>query len=298
MAVQYCRACGVDDVGLMTAESQERFSRGRRFAIRIAAVLGLVLFAFFFSVVAAEAMDIIQAGTEGSPNDPPPSPAAQLGAAHPGEAVHVSGALSTLAIGGSGLIALIIWPERSTFAYHVLAAMLGVVITLPLVGDPDNFGGQAGFIDPLFLVLVIPSLLASLMALPWGHWRSGTSKPTLLLLAAIVAAPAAWYGVDQALMQRNTFPPTADPHHNAHWWVMAVAAFMVVLVTAAAAFPSRGWRLGGFVAGAASIGVGGGSILDLSAASAVWIGWALAAVLWGVGTIWFTLQEATVWSPR
>lgn len=159
--------------------------------------------------------------------------------------------------------------------------MISVVVTLPLVGDPDNFGGQAGSIDPVFLVLVIPSIVASLLALPWGDWRSGDARPRFLVLAAVAAVPAAWYGVDQALMQRNTFPPTADPHHNAHWWVMAAFAFMVVLVTAAAALPGRGRRLGAFLAGASSFAVGVGSVLEESAASAVSIGWALAAMLWG-----------------
>lgn len=271
-------------------ESEHPFTRGRKLGIRIAAALGLILFTFFFSVVAAEAMDIIQAGTEGSPDDPPPSAAARFGAAHPGDAVHVAGALSVLAIGGSGLVALIARPERSGFAYQVLAAMIGVGVTLPIVGDPDNFGGQAGWIDPVFLVLVIPSIVASLLALPWGDWRSGGARPRFLVLAAVAAVPAAWYGVDQALMQRNTFPPTADPHHNAHWWVMAAVAFMVVLVTAAAALPGRGWRLGVIVAGASSFAVGVASVLERSAASAVWMGWAIAAMLWGVLTVSLALR--------
>lgn len=266
--------------------SERAFTPGRRLVIRIAAVLGLVLFTFFFSVVAAEAMDIIQAGTEGSPDDPPPSAAARFGATHPGEAVHVAGALSLLAIGGSGLVALVARPERSGFAYQVLATMMGVAVTLPLVGDPDNFGGQAGWIDPVFLVLVIPSIVASLLALPWGHWRSGHSRPWFVVLAAVAAVPAAWYGVDQALMQRDSFPPTADPHHNAHWWVMAAVAFIVILVTASAALPGRGWRLGAIVAGASSFAIGMASVLEGSAASAVWMGWGFAAMLWGVVTVW------------
>lgn len=278
--------------------SEHGFTRGRKVGIRIAAGLGLILFTFFFSVVAAEAMDIIQGGAEGSPDDPPPSAAARFGAAHPGEAVHVAGALSVLAIGGSGLVALIARPERSGFAYQVLAAMISVVATLPLVGDPDNFGGQAGSIDPVFLVLVIPSIVASLLALPWGDWRSGDARPRFLVLAAVAAVPAAWYGVDQALMQRNTLPPTADPHHNAHWWVMAAVAFMVVLVTAAAALPGRGWRLGAFLAGASSFAVGVGSVLEESAASAVSIGWALAAMLWGVVTVWLVVRGQMARSTR
>jgi hypothetical protein len=89
----------------------------------------------------------------------------------------------------------------------------------------------------------------------------------------------------------DSFPPTADPHHPAHWWVMATVAFMVVLVSAAAALPGRGWRLGVIVAGASSFAVGVASVLERSAASAVWIGWAIAAMLWGVVTIWLALRR-------
>ncbi len=59
------------------------------------------------------------------------------------------GAFSVLALGASGLVALIVRPEHSRSAYQVLAAMLGILVTLPLVGDPNNVGGQAGVIDPL-----------------------------------------------------------------------------------------------------------------------------------------------------
>ena len=54
---------------------------------------------------------------------------------------------------------------------------------------------------------------------------AATDRTTWELLQSLLS-PAAWYGVDQALLQRNTFPPTADPHHNGHWWVMAIVAFI------------------------------------------------------------------------
>ena len=91
-------------------------------------------------------------------------------------------------------------------------------------------------------------------------------------LAAIAAIPAAWYGVDQALLQRNTSPPTADPHHNGHRWVMAIVAFMVVLSVAATAVPSVGWRLGARVASLAALAIGAASLIAISAASALWWG--------------------------
>lgn len=221
-----------------------------------------------------------------------PSPSARLGASQPGEAVHVAGALAVLAVGGSGLIALIGRRERSGSSYQVLAVMTALLLTLPLVGNPDNVGGQAGWIDPVFLVLVVPSVTAALVARPWRDRRLQKVRQRFLLLAGMAAAPTAWYGVDQALMQRNTFPPTADPHHNSHWWAMAVIAFAVVLVMAAAALPSKGWRLGPRVAGLAAVAVGSVSLLAPSSASAIGSGWAVAAVLWGLAGVWFTFGRA------
>lgn len=276
----------------MTEVATQGSGTGRALGVRIPALLGLLLFTFFFYIVAAEALGVMQAGTEGSPHDPPPSPSARLGASQPGEAVHVVGALAVLAVGGSGLVALIGRPERSGSSYQVLAVMTALLVTLPLVGNPDNVGGQAGWIDPVFLVLVVPSVVAALVARPWRDRRSQRVRRRFLVLAGIGAVPTAWYAVEQALMQRNTFPPTADPHHNSHWWAMAVIAFAVVLVMAAAALPSRGWRLGPRVAGLAAVAVGSVSLVAPSSASAIGPGWALAAVLWGLGGLWLTSAQA------
>lgn len=149
------------------------------------------------------------------------------------------------------------------------------------------------WIDPVFLILVVPSIFAVAVARPWSDWRLQPVRPRFVVLAATAAVPAAWYGVDQALMQRNTFPPTADPHHNAHWWAMAVFAFAVVLVMAAGGLPSKGWRLGPRVAGMAAMAVGSVSVLAPSSASALRPGWAIAAVLWGLVGVWLTSSHAS-----
>lgn len=276
----------------MRESPEERFTFTRRLAVRILAGLGLVLFGLFFSMIAAEAMGVTEPGAEGSPEDPPPSAAARLGASRPGEAVHVVGALGVLLIGGSGLVGLMAKPQSSGYSYQVLAGMAGVSLTLPIVGNPDNVGGQAGWIDPVLLVLVLPPVTAALLAKPWRRWRSREGwRPRFLLLAAIGAIPATWYGIDQTLLQRNTFPPTADPHHNAHWWVMGIVAFMVVLVVAATALAGVGWRLGPRVAGLAAAAVGVASLIASSSASAVWWGWAVAAVVWGLVGIGLTIRR-------
>ncbi len=274
----------------MSEPRGDHSSSGRRVAIRILAALALALFAFFFSLVAAEALGVVEAGSQGSPNDPPPSAEARAGAMRPGEAVHVVGALAILAVGASGLIALIARPEDAGHSYQVLGAMGGLTLTLPIVGDPNNVGGQAGVIDPVPLAFVVPAVAAALLARPW-RYRPREWRPRFFALAALGSIPAAWYGVEQALIQRNTFPPTADPHHNAHWWAMAVFAFVVVFVIAAAALPSARWRLGPRLAGLAAVAFGIASLVAQSSASAVWAGWAVAALVWGLVAIWFTFRD-------
>lgn len=271
---------------------ERRLGRGRATAVRITAAVGLVLFALFFGMIAADTLDLIQPGAEGSPDDPPPSESARLGAAHPGETVHVVGALGVIVIGGAGLVHLIARPDSTGAAVHVLGATVAILIVLPIVGDPNNVGGQAGPVDPVFVVLVLPSLVAALIASPWRRWRdAGSTRVPLLVLAAVAAVPAAWYAVDQALIQRTTYPPTADPHHNAHWFVMAAVASMVVLVTAAGALRDRG-LLGARLGALTAVAFGGASLIDQEAASAVATYWAAAAVVWGVVTAWLSFRRA------
>ncbi|HEX2053022.1 MAG TPA: hypothetical protein VHJ78_04745 [Actinomycetota bacterium] len=282
----------------MTETAEARFGSGRRAGIRIAAILSLLLLSFFFGLVALEAAGVVESGGRGSPDDPPPSREALLGAAMPGETVHVAGAAAVVVLVASGLISLAVRPEGSASAQHVLAVSVGLILTLPLVGNPDNRGGQAGWFDPLFLLVALPGVGAALLARPFRHLRSGENGPRLGFVALAAAAlPAAWYGVGQALLQRNTFPPTADPHHNAHWWAMSVFAFGLVLVVAAASLPSVGWRLGPAVAALGAIAVGVASLLSPSSASAIGAGWAVAAVLWGVAVIALTSRRPPAQRP-
>jgi len=272
---------------------------GRRLAIRVVGAIGVAMFAFL-SIVALNVLGVVQSGTEGSPDDPAPSLEARYGATHPDEAVHAVGAVALVATGAGALVALLVRPERAGYAYQVLAVMTGVLLTLPIVGDPDNVGGQAGPIDPFLLMLPLPALVAALLAAPWrrpeGPWR-----PRLVVLAAVAAVPAGWYGIDQALLQRNTFPPTADPHHNAHWWAMAIIAFAIVLVMAVGALPGRGWRLGTGLAAATAIGIGLASLAAGASASALAPPAAVAAIGWGLMGLWLSLHEAAAqrrWSAQ
>jgi hypothetical protein len=71
---------------------------------------------------------------------------------------------------------------------------------------------------------------------------------------------------------------------------MAIVAFMVLLAVAAAALPGVGWRLGARVAALTALAIGAASLIAIPAASALWWGWAIAAVAWGLLGIWFTVR--------
>ena len=265
--------------------SVANFSKSRRATIRSLAVVGLLLFGFISFIVTADAAGVIESAREGEPDDPPPSKEALAGAEAPGESLHLVGGLALLATGGSGLIALIAKPEWSGTALQVAAVMTGILITAPIVGDPDNVGGMAGPIDPLFVIVALPGLVAAILAKPWRDGRASRRRLSFLTLAAIGAIPIVWYGVGQALMQRNTFPPSADPHHNAHWWAMSALAFAGILVLSGAGLGLRGWRVGATAVGLSGIAFGVASLVAPEAASAVSFLWSIASILWGLAIL-------------
>lgn len=194
-------------------------TRRRRITVRMLAVLGLVTFSFMLMFVVSDAK-----GRVGQVHqlEPAGSPEAQIGADHPGETVHIAGAAAALALGGTGLIGLIARPQRAGSATQAGAASIAMLITIGIVGDPDNYGGQGLLFDPAFLILALPPLAAASAAAPWRAWRHGRVPRPRLLAVALLALPAVWYGIDQGVMQRNTWPPLADPHHQAHWYAMSV----------------------------------------------------------------------------
>ena len=265
-----------------------RLGRGRRVAVRVLALLGLLTLNFMIVFVISDA-----AGRGGQEHvlEPPGSVEAQIGADHPGEAVHLVGALAALALGASGLVGLIIQPDRAGSATEAGAAAVAWLLAAAIVGDPDNYGGQAGPVDLAFAVLALPTLAAALIAAPWRAWRrGGVSRPRFLLLAGL-GLPWVLHAVEQGLMQRNTWPPLADPHHQAHWFVASLVAFMTVLVVAGGALAGRGWRVATITAGTAGLGVAVASLLAPEAASALHPVWAGAAGLWGAGTLAVTWHE-------
>ena len=255
---------------------------GRRLAVRLLAAVGLLSFSFMLVFV------IANASGRTSPAGglaPPGSAEAAIGAAHPGEAVHITGTIAALVIGATGLGGLVIRPQRAGAATQTGVAALAMLITAVLVGNPDNHGQQAGVIDPAFAILAIPPLAAALTAVPWRSWsRSARHRRTLVALA-ILGSPMLPYAVHQGLMQRNTWPPLADPHHQAHWWAMSLAWWLVPLTVGGAALGGRGWRAAAAASGLAAGAVALSSLAVPRAASALGTGWAVATLTWGLTVV-------------
>lgn len=263
-------------------------TRRRRTAVRVFAVLGLLTYSFMLVFVINDAAGRIGQSLELVPAG---SDEARIGADHPGETIHIAGAAAALVLGATGLIGLIIRPQRAGSATHTTAASLAMLAAIVVVGDPDNYGGQGLPIDPAFLVLVAPPLAAALLAAPWRTWRAGGGQQSRLLTLALVALPGLWYALEQGLMQRNTWPPLADPHHQAHWYAMSLMAFATVFVIAGATLAGRGWRTAATTAGIAGAVVGSTSLLTPAAASALHPGWASAALVWGASVVYLTWKH-------
>lgn len=266
-------------------------SRGRRIAVRLLAALALLTFNFMLVFVFNDALGRVG---ETEALEPPGSPQARIGAERPGEAVHIVGAAAAVTFGVTGLAGLVVRPQRAGSATHAGLAAGAWLLAAAVVGDPDNYGGQAGPIDLAFVVLAVPTLIAALLVAPWRAWRSdGLVRPQLVLGAA-AGVPWLWYGTQQGLMQRYTWPPMADPHHQAHWFVMSLAAFLIVLVCAGAALSGSSWRVGAVTSGASGAAIAVASLAAPESASALHPVWAIGALLWGVTILDLTRRASRV----
>ncbi len=266
----------------------EQWGHGRTATVRTLAAVGLATFSFMFVLVA---LDALERTGEVAVLEAAGSAAARFGADHPGEAVHLAGVLGGLAIGASGLIGLLVRPRAAGFATQTGGVAVGTIVAVLVMGDPDNTGGQAGPVDLAFLVMTLPVLAAAVTAVPWRNRRGAVVHPPLLVLATL-GLPAAVFGLQQALLQRTTWPPLADPHHQSHWYVMAVLGLVAVPVVAGAALGGQGWQLATTVVGLAASTVAMASLLAPAAASALHPGWAWAVLSWALAL------AAVTWGPR
>jgi hypothetical protein len=202
--------------------------------------------------------------------------------------LHHLGAATYIVLILVGLLTPLLAPERHLAAFQQVAlALIALVMTSLVVGDPDNHGGNVGIIDPAMLIFVAPLIiLGGLHPARRELLRLKIHRrPVSIAIALAGAVPFVTYGVTQALLQRHSWPPAADPHHNGHWMAMAMLAFAIPLVALLAALTWEGWRIPTWSAGAAAIAFGLGSILMPELASSVGRGWGAASVVGGVAFI-------------
>lgn len=277
------------DAGGAEDEATSSFGRGRVVAVRVLGVVALVTAGFLPMFAAFDAYSRVG---ESQVLEPAGSPEAEYGAAHPSEGVHIPAFAAMTVIAATGLLGLIVNPRRAGSATHAGAVGLAMLLVAPIVGDPDNHGGQGLFVDPLVVAVAVPVLIVTAVAVPWREWsRRGLKRPGLLLLAAL-ALPFLWYGIDQGLLQRNTWPPLADPHHQAHWMVMAQLAFAIPLTTAGAALSGRGWRTATATAALGALAIAASSMLIQDAGSAIPAWLAAGGVLWAATVLAVTRAES------
>lgn len=275
--------------GSLDGESAYPMGRGRVVGVRVLAVVALVT-GCLLPVFAA--FDAFSRVGEEQVLEPPGSLEAEYGAEHPSEAVHIPSFVAMTVLAGAGLVGLIGDPRRAGSATHVMAVGVAMVSVALIVGDPDNHGAQGLFVDPLVVAVALPVFAAGAVAVPWREWRSGgLRRPSLLWLAAL-AFPLVWFGVDEALLQRNTWPPLADPHHQTHWMVMAQLAFAVPLVTAGASLSGRGWRVASVAAALGVLAVAIPSLFYPDAASAIPLWGAALGLLWAGGLLAVTRRKS------
>ena len=266
-----------------------RLGPARRLLVRVLAVFALLTFNFMLVFVVGDAADRV--GDAGHDLEPPGSAEARIGAEYPDETVHLVGATAALIMGVSGLIGLAARPQRAGSATHVGLAAVAWLLAAAVMGDPDNHGGQAGVIDLAFVILALPALITAVVAAPWGAWRRGPLRPAFLV-AALIGLPWLWYAIDQGLMQRHTWPPLADPHHQAHWFTMSVLAGLILLLVAGSSLCGRGWRVAAVTAGVSAMAIGLASLAAPEAGSALPPAWAIGGVAWGIGVLVLTWRAS------
>lgn len=113
---------------------------------------------------------------------------------------------------------MIVDPRRGGPATQALAVSVAMLASAPMAGDPVNYRGQGMFVDPLVVAVAVPVFAAAAVAVPWREWRSGGLKRLSLLWLGLLALPFVWFGIDQALLQRNTGPLLPIPNTRLTGW--------------------------------------------------------------------------------
>lgn len=242
-----------------------------RLIARVVAAVGACLLTLYFGTVAADAL--------------------RLG----GDMFHGAAAISVILLAALPLAVLLVRPTSASLALQVLGAMLAFTGVQLVVGDPDNHGGQAGPFDFAYAVFLVPPAVAASLTRPWrSPVEQGAPRGRLWGLVAIGLAPALLYALDQALEQRSSWPPAADPHHNSHWIAASLLALLPITTVATAALGRRCWQLSAFSGGGVAIAVGALAVFSPGLVSSPGRIAAVVVTAWGVAVTGVSWRSVTV----
>lgn len=197
-----------------------------------------------------------------------------------------------VAVGAVGVLAQFRRPARNgagmvmallPFAAILLAAGLSGGYEIMVRRNPSRL------IGPMVLVtaLVHPAVRSFLRS-----FRLARLNRPMLALAGAAAVPLLSLASTNLRLQDTV----RDEHYQlGHYGFMAAFAFTVVAVALLASLRPDGWRLTAWVAGLLSVLFGVVSILNPDSASSVGLGWALAAMAWGV--LFMAVAEGAKDSP-
>lgn len=208
--------------------------------------------------------------------------------------LHIPAAIIFIGFIASGLISQLPGYGRYRGGFQqVAASLLGLLLMAFIVGDPDNHGGNNAIFDPAFLLFIVPVVIMWFIHPDRRNVFSiytGKAHRGMLALYLTLLVPFSAYGVQQALLQRNSFPPLSDIHHQ-HWQAMAMVAFSTVLIGIVGALKSRGYVLPSVSASVSLLILGFLSILYPEAPSSLGVLFGAVSFAAGLLSSYWTASE-------
>lgn len=116
----------------------------------------------------------------------------------------------------------------------------------------------------------------------FGSFSVARAHRVMLALVAVAAAPLLAFAASNVALQRGA----ADDHVDlGHYGFMAAFSFTVIGVGILASLRPDGWRLTAWVGGLLPTLLGIASFVFPDVASSLSVGWALAAIAWGIAFV-------------
>jgi hypothetical protein len=158
------------------------------------------------------------------------------------------------------------------------ALLLTVLLTLALYGNVRA-------LQPPWLTVMAGALMATVLHPAGGdlfRFIGARANRLMIGLVMVAAAPLLVFAAINIRLQGTVL----DDHAAAgHYGFMAALSIAVIGVALLAGFRPQGWRLAAWVAGLLPVLLGLTSVVYPAATSSLGLGWALAAIAWGVAFV-------------